>query len=443
MSISSHSLAAAVLGMLLAAPAFAAETDPPAPATPAVSVSTTSKTTPTQGTASGASSPTASTTAAPAQLVPTKLVTPEKELKLRRFIPKVEDQELQAILDDPRLLLYTEAEMPKAYQFWDGAFPGVHAVNYNISANNSEPFGNGNVEFPWGAPAGVHHVSNIRTFRFLWLPQDADGKTLPIVYYRDEGNGYTWLFPVGAVVGEVLMLMGPDNVGYTFELRIRRRENGDWFADSYRPFPKAEDLAGKIKELNPEWQAKPTLAKLVDHLEKPAVLAVKTSSDSQPQQAVFRQKMGVDDLPPVGDDGLTASLLTKTPFRTCQGIYWRLSSDKSTMTCAPTTQASFHIVPQNYEAGFVEVDQSSCMRCHETTNKGVDNFDSGRDWYGRVRGSDGIFSFHPFEPSSISDNGYPRPVRVRDTLVSGGILQPFNKLLHPRQLYHALKLRRE
>ena len=87
------------------------------------------------------------------------------------------------LLDDPRLLIYSDAEMPKAYQFFDGAFPGVHSVSYNISANGSEPFGNGNREFPWSHPAGTHRATNLSTFRFLWLSQGFTGIFWPVVWH--------------------------------------------------------------------------------------------------------------------------------------------------------------------------------------------------------------------------------------------------------------------
>ena len=80
--------------------------------------------------------------------------------------------------------------------------------------------------------------------------------------------------------------------------------------------------------------------------------------------------------------------------------------------------------------GYVEVDRTSCMRCHETVNQPVANFQAGRDWYGRIRGSDGIFSFHPFDPGCISGNGYSQPVRMRDELVSAGVIEKYDAKKH-------------
>ena len=70
----------------------------------------------------------------------------EKEQRLRRMLPKVDDADLQAILNDPRLILYTDQEIPKAYQVWAGGLQGIHSPSYNISANGSEPFGNRTVD---------------------------------------------------------------------------------------------------------------------------------------------------------------------------------------------------------------------------------------------------------------------------------------------------------
>lgn len=363
-----------------------------------------------------------------------RLMQPAKESAYRRMLPQVDDPHLQSVLDDPSLILYTDAEMPKAYQFWSGAFPGVHAVNYNISANNTEPFGNGNREFPWGAPAGAHRAHNVHTFRFLWLPKDEQGQAYPIVWYQkvlrgDSRSGYAWTYPIGTVVGEVLTQRAPNGYDYTFEVRVRIREADDWAVDVYRPFPAADDLVARIEELRPNWQEQPKLAALVEHLSKPLPGKLFTLVDHQPGKRVFSQQMAVDQLPAIDDDQLVIELLTTTTFRSAHSTAWRVASGGAS-TAAPTTAAKFHIVPANYDAGFVEVDRQSCQRCHETVNHAVDEFNSRRDWYGRIRGSDGIFSFHPFSPDSISGNGFPVGVRLRRELQQTGVLARFDARKH-------------
>lgn len=373
---------------------------------------------------------------------PFRLMSAERDATLRRFFPKVDSPELAAILANPELILYTEDEMPKAYQFFDGAFPGVHSAHYNISANGSEPFGNGNREFPWSGPVGTHRTSNVSTFRFLYLPRDKQGRRWPVVwnsqYAAGEGAAsYAWTFPVGTVVGEVLTLRGPDQKDYTFELRVRRREVGFWEVDVMRPFPTAASLAKRIAELRPDWKSQSQLRLVCDHLKAAKSMPVFTLTDSQPNRRAFSQTLAVDDLPSLGDDKLVAELLTTTKFRSATGENWReLAHGMSPR--APTTQAAFHVIPANYDAGFVSVDSKSCARCHDTVNQPVRSFNQGRDWYGRIRGSDGIFSFHPFALSSVSGNGYSAAVQIRPELQAAGIVAPFDARIHTSDRYQGL-----
>lgn len=372
---------------------------------------------------------------------PVRLMSAQREAKLRRALPRVDDPQVARLLKDPGLILYTHREMPKAYQFWDGMFPGVHSAEHNISANNREPHGNGNREFPWGSPAGTHRARNVSSFRFLRLPQDAQGQVRPVVWYRhrlpgDRSGGYAWTFPLGTVFGEVLALRGPDGHDYTFELRTRTRQNGYWAVDAFRPYPNAESLSARIKELRPDWSKQPKLTQLVSHLDAPRKLPVQTLADRMPAQRVFRETMGVDNLPPIDDDRLVMELLTGATFRSAAGEVWQGAGGVT--TCAPTTSARFHIVPAGYDAGFISVDNKSCMRCHDSVNLSVDEFDYSRDWYGRIRGSDGIFSFHPFSLGSISHNGFPVSVQMRSEFVRSGILEKYDPRRHPNSIYQTL-----
>lgn len=369
-----------------------------------------------------------------------QLMSADRERELRRLMPLIDDDDLQGVLEDPRLILYTDREMPPAYQHWVGQLQGVHSPDYNISAVNSEPFGNGNREFPWNAPAGTHRAQSVTSFHFLHLPRDDRGQTWPVVWYRkrlpgDVSVGYAWTFPVGTVLGEVLCIRSPAGRDYAFELRLRVREAAEWEVDVFRPFPNAKDLALRIRQLRADWEQNQSLVKLVRHLEEPLQMQERTLTDKQPiADGVFRERMGIDTLPPVNDDALVTALLTLTRFRSARGQVWRTSAD-GTFTCAPTTSARFHIVPAQYDGGFVEVDRVSCMRCHETANQHVTRFNAARDWYGRIRGSDGIFSFHPFDPASVSYNGFGTAVHMRRELTESGALAAYDAARHPRHIY--------
>lgn len=374
---------------------------------------------------------------------PFQLMSEKKITALRQRLPQVDDPTVQAMLNDPGLILYTEAEMPPAYQFWDGQLQGVHSVNYNISADGGEPFGNGNREFPWSSPAGMHRTHSTDSFRFIWLPKKEDGGRHPIVWYKrrqsnDGVMGYAWTFPVGAVVGEVLSMKGPDGKQYTFEMRIRRREGKDWAVDVFRPFPTSADLARRIEELRPDWQDDAELASFCNYLTQPMELKELTLADRQPGERTFSQKMGVDTLPALEDEALVAELLSTTTFHSSLGATWRWGSN-GVRAVAPTTMAKFHIVPAKFDAGFIDVDSVSCMRCHETVNQDIDKFDARRDWYGRIRGSDGIFTFHPFSRSSISYNGYGNGVSMRTEMVKAGLLDRFDSKRHSNAVYTRIR----
>lgn len=368
-----------------------------------------------------------------------QLMSPQREAELRAYFPKVDDKATQAVLDDPALLLYTDREMPRAYQIWDGLLRGVHAVRYNISADGGEPFGNANQEFPWGDPGGLHRTNGTTAFRFLLLPE-RNGQKLPVVWYPkqrpgDAQPGYAWIFPVGTTIGEVLLLRGPDGRDYPFEVRTRTRENGSWEMDAFRPFPTPESLSDRIKEIEPTWEAQPVLRSAVATLEGRGRYRVARLVDQHPRRT-FDQQSFLDELPPL-PAALVAKLLTSTTFKSALGTSWREAG--KLIAASPTTQSAFHVVPANYDAAFVVVDHESCMRCHDQVAAHVDTFDMPRDWYGRVRGSDGIFSFHPFDPSSISTNGSSWPVRMRPALVQAGIVARYDPARHPKELYQEMR----
>jgi hypothetical protein len=372
-----------------------------------------------------------------------RLMSAEKDRQLRALFPRVNRPEIQQLLDDPRLLLYTEEEMPRAYQDWDGALPGVHSATYNISANGSEPFGNGNREFPWGHAGGTHRTSGVSEIRFLWLPLDEDGKVRPVTWYRkrlrgDVSTGYAWTFPVGAVLGELLLMDRPDGGRVAFELRLRTREEQEWDVDVFRPFPRAQYLADRIAELRPEWEANENLSQFMLHLTEPRELPLKRLYSRHPAKTVFTQRMGVDDLPPLEDQGLITELLTTTPFQSAAGDNW-FEGPGGERTLAPTTDASYHIIPAKYDGGFIDVDRISCMRCHDSVNQHVRDFEPSRDWYGRVRGSDGIFSFHPFDPGTISWNGFSRHPSMRPKLADAGWIAPYDSDRHPLPHYQRIR----
>src|SRR5690606_1927214 len=157
----------------------------------------------------------------------------------------IKNQELMKILAHPKTFYYTDAELPPAYQDFEGALDGIWSPYYNVSAVQTEPFGNANREFPWGKPFGTHNVKNSHSFRFIHLPL-INNQYKPIVWWRTpytrgyNRNGYSWAFPVGTVVGEVLYMHDPKGFGRVYEIRTRTRKDDRWSPNVFRPFPTAK-----------------------------------------------------------------------------------------------------------------------------------------------------------------------------------------------------------
>ena len=326
-----------------------------------------------------------------------RLISKERHEILSSHIPDSKDGVLQQIRNDKKLLIYTEKEMPKAYQDWAGGLPGIHSPSYNISAAKPrEKFGNPNVEFPWGHPAGTEIVSedNISSFKFLLLPKNESIRIYKKFLTGDHRPSYIWEYPKGSIVGEVLQLYYNEKY-YTFEVRIRKKDESEWKSTAYRPFATMKEFANFCKSNGHQ-------------------LYYEDKRISQSHQ-IFKGDVVTTSLDPVPDDIIKKAL--QQTFTNVLGQEWHNDAH------SPTTNASFHIIPKNYQAATIAVSSNSCMRCHESTLKHASDFDFFRDWYGRVRGSDGIFSFHPFDPSCISYSGIYQGVEIRKSLIDNGIVK--------------------
>jgi hypothetical protein len=386
-----------------------------------------------------------------------QLVSEKSEELYRSMLPVTDQERWNKLFQEGDLLFYTEREMPKAYQQNVGGGPQAtfHWANYNISgdtvgingrrAEASKPHGaggNANVEFPWKTPGGLHDSPNTENFKFMHLPV-VDGNRLPVVYWNERlpdattgsGTGLKWVFPKGAILGECLMLIDPTTKQkYTFEVRMRVRGETAWDVEILRPFPTSKSLAKRIRELRPVEEVSNN--QLVAHAESEFPVETRLLYGPHPTNVSFREEAGIDNLPAT-DPALIRELLTTTEFKSAVGLEWR-EDDRGQKVFAPTTAAAFHIVPKNYKATFLGTDTESCMSCHNATHKHTTHFDAPRQWYGHVRGSDGIFSFHPVDPSCVADNGATLPVVIRKSLLSGGYVARYDQGKHGKEHYRII-----
>lgn len=354
--------------------------------------------------------------------------------------PKIEnDDEVANALKSEHTLFYTDEVMKRVYQFQGG----LADANYNINAikqfdtTGKQLPGNANKEFPWNKPGGLDLVKNLVTLRFVYLPPSANGVKWPIVWYQNQIEGDSvieWNFPAGAIVGEFLAYYPPNGqYSYIFEVRVRKRYIEKWETDVFKPFQTVDDLSSRLRDYGRD--------DLADKLVKLPTLVNYNLKDKQTRTRLFDVTLPLDYLPEFNDPKLVHELLTTTPFYSSTGMPWRWNNEGKTISNAPFTKEEYSIIPANYLGGMIALTNESCTRCHMTTlvHSGVfsPNRGNGREWYGRERGSDGIFSFHPFESNAVAFGGVTRPV-INTRLVNTGFVANFDPKVHPKNVYSVI-----
>lgn len=386
------------------------------------------------------------------QVASGQLMSPEREANVRKLLPRVEDADVQAVLDDPGLLWYTEGEMPGRFQFFVDIPTNGQLVptRENIGTAVRDPsgiaFGHGNKEFPWAAPAGTHRAKNFEAYRFLYLPKSSNGVRWPVVVWTmnagDSLPNYFWTFPDGAVLGEVLATTDPaTGYDYAFELRVRKRGvklAADWETDVFRMFKGPTELAAAIKEARPEWSDDPQLQAAVMQLLAPKTMTVgrlRPSPRAMNRNIPFDESAGIDNLPELPADLVVDLFRQNRTFQSVLHVPWR-TDDNGTVAHAPSNPHGFNIVPTDYDGTFIPVTFQSCNRCHQDSGQLVAKFARNstgggpREWYGRIRGSDRVLSFHPFD---LNDRSYP--FELRRELVEAGVVAFHDPQKHPKDIY--------
>ena len=323
---------------------------------------------------------------------PFRLVSAEADRLYRRFFPRTDSPALHELLRDQRLFFYDLDSTPRAYQVFDeGDASGVRLVRPGaLTANN---------EFPWARPAGTTMQGPVRSVRFLRLAG-------PVLWWRQRHSdgslgGFAWEFPPGTTVGEVLLLEDPSGRDHAWELRTRTKaDDGHWRMQAYRPFPTEDDLDRALTRRGVAFSPRPSDRRRLD---------------SGHQQDAFRAsgwETVVQDL----DPAVVADLLDGTPFRPAAGKSWRSQPEFGVDVPAPTSAQDFSVVPRGFLGAFLPVSNSDCMRCHRDAGRVV-NLPGEARW--RVRGSDGIFSWHPWEADSLRQGA----LRLNEKLVSAGLVR--------------------
>ena len=379
-----------------------------------------------------------------------QLMSPELEAQFRAGLPAVEDPEIKQFFDDPTTLLYTDLEMPQAYQFnmsTDGNaangrdFATFHDPQNNISGGQYESIkgdgfgGNANIEFPWRNPGGTDMAeNNLLSYRMMWLPKSENGNPWPVIVWRARKGGqrggqnpvlHRWRFPNGTIFGEALAVKDSKSVGHVFEVRLRVRHDDRWDMMIYRPYDSYDEFYRELKKVDPA---------LYSTLDTNNFQVVRQTSTAPHPSPSFNVSSHSHTLPTMSEQTVL-KLLKGRVFKDVSHGAW--FEDGDTKIFSPTSVQDFSIVPKGYGGTFLGSDNQSCMRCHQDTLMHVDNFDARRDWYGFVRGDDNIITFNPVEPSSIADKGATLAVVLRRDFVNAGMVAMYDPSIHPTDRYTA------
>ncbi len=381
------------------------------------------------------------------QIVPTQTLAAYKAA-----MPKFAFQRLNSIVTSSDTLWYDKTTMIGTYQDTVGHGQGapIGMRRNGEGAGLIVPQGrklfsaDGKTwSFPFAHTAGTDRSSNLQVVNFMHLPR-AEGTLQPVVYWiindrRTRGGlgllQWRWMYPRGTVFGEMLFNKTSDGQLLPTELRTRERQLVGWSTNVYRPFSNAAALSIAIKQRRPNWQQLDNLNRVIQSLESDASLKpLRMNSDGFP--GTFRAEGFQDELPDFGDEELVKELLRNTPFVSVYGEAWKESGERRAF--APTSTARLSIVPNQYEAGILEMRDNSCQRCHQDAQRRVEDFAPAAILYGDIWGSDDIFSFHPFDQRRYSADGNENR-SVRPEFASSGMVQPYDPKRHTDSHYRNLR----
>jgi hypothetical protein len=335
------------------------------------------------------------------------LIPPQKLAVIKAALPQVGHPGLANILKDSQTLWYDEDVMTPSYQDSVGAssnsrWPDLVAGSESVITGMHDRIRH-RWQFPFATTAGTDESTNLQVENFAFFPQvNGQVKTVNITTVIRNANRpeWTWTYQPGTVFGEVIFIVDDGRI-LPVEIRTRTRYAPGWAMNVFRPFPRASDLAARIKQLRPNWQSAVNLKNMIDFLADTTTLRPASLRAVAGIASTFQQDGYLDRLPDFGDDQLVRELLTTTTFSSAYGRVWKENGGQKAY--APTTSSRLSIVPTNYTIGVVEVTDDSCMRCHKETGRLVSDFYFDLYLYGEIWGKDGIFSFHPYDESRYPD----------------------------------------
>jgi hypothetical protein len=352
-----------------------------------------------------------------------QILPPQKLAAYRGMLPKVENEELEAILRDPNTLFFDRQSMVPGYQDPSTPVSGVRSTEkgfrgaaFGAGAENLYLDKEGHLRtFSHGV--GLETAGNTGTFHFIHLPKDANGnlqkiKVVKRIVPPEDTPTYDWVFPVGTVSGEVVFNKDASGKAQVVEIRTRKKDSvqGAWAPDIMRPFPTAGTLKERLTDISANNPSLKSEAQgLLQHLSNPQRLKPLDLKLNGYQKGSFTSRGGTDVLPNMSESMVKE--LLKTPFKSSLGAEW--DRNGNVVAFAPTTNQATGLVPQHGTTGVMRVDRQSCNKCHEESNKPIYNFfdenhplfNQSIRAYGNLPGSDRNLRFTIFDPRYFRDFG--------------------------------------
>ena len=278
-------------------------------------------------------------------------------------LPKTSDKRLAKILTSPATTYY---KLPKLYQFKSSRYPGVFEAHFHRDHN-------ANLDFPWDNTFGVNGFEQTYTsVNFIYL-RDQPGVVLAKTHPIHS------IFPEKAVIGEILLVKKPNSDNrVVYEIRTREKTKTSYVINVYRPVSNRKEF---MELMGVEYTPKTKFFR-VENPEK---------------DKVFVASGNVEVLPKLNE--IQVDFLLSLPFKDVTEDQW-----------TPTSNDFYSIFPKDYKLGLIDMDDSRCQSCHAQTQVSVDRLIPGEkiiyenpELTGRIRGSDGIFSWNPY--GVVNKNG--------------------------------------
>lgn len=288
----------------------------------------------------------------------------------------LDDVELSARIRNPAQTIFYK--LPPVWQRFNGTLSDYEWGVYPVSV---DPESHANLDFPWEGTVGLNSLVkagelHTDTINFVSLPLQGDGRPYPIVVLHKIP--VVWIFPVGTIVGEIIYTRHKQQ---WWPQELRARVKGElsvvWDPLIYRPLASRSDLETILGQRiqNP--------AKKWFHFRNPE------------EDLVFEMEGLVERLPIM--DPTTVERILSLPFKEVTYERW------SDISHAPASDQAFNIFPKDYSFGLIDPDPTNCASCHRQTQVSVAQLipreptlaRQGKK-IGNIRGSDGIFSWHPF-----------------------------------------------